>query len=700
MTLPARHAADPPSAPGLGTYPHNVESALADPLVGAVLDGRYRVQRMVARGGMATVYAAQDERLRRVVAVKVLHPQFAADPRFVERFAAEAHSIARLSHPNVVAVYDQGNHEGTAFLVMEYVHGCTLREVINERTRLSVAESVDVLEPVLEALAAAHRAGVVHRDVKPENVLLGPDGVVKVADFGLARGTESPAATPAGSGGSLTRGLLLGTVAYIAPEQVTSGHADPRSDVYGAGTMLFETLTGSVPFAGDQPAQVMYRHVHEDVPAPSTRVPGLPVELDELVLRATRRDPGARPADAGAFLAEVLDLRDDLGLVHGTVPVAAGGASGGVPNAAAPPPAPTTAEPRPGAYGPRRDPTTIQVALPAGAATVSTAQQPGGNPWRGAVAAPPTMPASRGEDQYVGPPPPPKPRWWTRPAPVAGVLLLVLALVGGGVGWYLAVGRNPPAPSVISETEAKAKAKLEKVGLRLEVAGTEFSETVPRDRIIRQEPSPNQRVEPGGTVKVWVSEGAERIPVPDVKGQSADEARKAIEDLGLRATIEERYNPDVEAGKVINTRPKIGDKVKRDTPITIELSKGKPPIDVPDMTGKPRPEAEATLTGLGFKVNVTEEANPAAPPGTVIRQNPSGGKLAPGEEITLVVTPGAAVMPNVVGKPLAQAQAELQALQLNVQVQAFPGGPGNVVNQNPPPGSPIAPGQVVVLGVF
>jgi beta-lactam-binding protein with PASTA domain/serine/threonine protein kinase len=674
-----------------------VESALADPLVGAVLEGRYRVQRMVARGGMATVYAAQDERLRRMVAVKILHPQFAADPRFVERFAAEAHSIARMSHPNVVAVYDQGNHEGTAFLVMEYVPGSTLREVLNERGRLSVAESVDVLEPVLEALAAAHRAGVVHRDVKPENVLLGPDGVVKVADFGLARGADSPAGDAPGQGGSLTRGLLLGTVAYIAPEQVTSGHADPRSDVYAAGTMLFEMITGSVPFSGEQPAQVMYQHVHSDVPPPSSRVPGLPMELDELVLRATRRDPGARPADAGAFLAELSDLREDLGLTHGAVPIAVAGASGGVPQpyASSPPPtSPTTVEPR---YPPGADPTTMSVALPAGATTV--APQVGGNPWRGSAVAPPTAPR-QDDDQYYGPPPPQRPRWWTRPAPVAGVLLLVLALVGGGLGWYLAVGRDTSAPGVLNKSEAEAKKKLTEVGLEMTVAGKEYSETVPAGRVTRQDPKPNQRVEQGGTVKVWLSQGRERFEVPDVAGKSREDAEKAIKEAHLKPVVEERFNPDVEAGKVIGTRPKTGTAVKRDTQVTIELSQGPPPIDVPNLTGKTRAEAENTLKGLGFQVQITEQDTPGIPPGTVVQQNPSGGKLSPGQPVTLVVTPGASAMPNEVGKPAAQAEQELRALGLNPQIQAFPGGPGNVVNQNPPPGTPITPGQVVQLFVF
>src|SRR5664280_1245120 len=277
-------------------------ATLADPVVGRYLDGRYRVDGHIARGGMAAVYRALDTRLDRTVAVKVMHPVLADDEEFVVRFRTEAKAAARLAHPDAVAVFDQGEDAGRLFLVMEYVAGGTLRELLRDRGPLSPALAVAVFVPVLRALAAAHRVGLVHCDVKPENVLLGRDGRVKVADFGLARAVASSTLTT-------TVGLLMGTVAYLAPEQVQSARADPRTDVYAAGITLWETLIGAAPYAGDRPLTVAYRHVHDDVPRPAT-ASGSPVPpaLDDLVVRATRRNPAARPADAGAFLSELRGL--------------------------------------------------------------------------------------------------------------------------------------------------------------------------------------------------------------------------------------------------------------------------------------------------------------------------------------------------------------------------------------------------------
>ncbi len=265
-----------------------------DPLIGRLVDGRYAVEARIAHGGMATVYLALDRRLQREVALKVMHAHLADDPQFTARFIREARAAARLSHPGIVAVFDQGEDHGLLYLAMEYLAGRTLREVLDEFGVLTPAEALDVLEPVLAALAAAHAAGIVHRDVKPENVLLTDDGRIKVADFGLARAASAVTATS---------GVLMGTAAYLAPELVVHGAADARGDVYAAGVVLFEMLTGALPFAGDVPVQVAYRHVHEDVPEPSSVVPGLPPALDVLVTTATARDPALRPADAGALLA-------------------------------------------------------------------------------------------------------------------------------------------------------------------------------------------------------------------------------------------------------------------------------------------------------------------------------------------------------------------------------------------------------------
>ena len=281
-----------------------MDTTLARVPIGQLLDGRYRVESHLAHGGMATVYLGTDTRLDRTVALKIMHAELASDEDFVRRFVSEARSVARLSHPNVVTVYDQGADGRTLYLAMEYVPGRTLRDLLHERTRLRPREALDIIEGVLSGLAAAHAAGIAHRDVKPENVLLGDAHSVKVADFGLARLLTDVSHTKSG--------LLIGTAAYLAPEQVAGGRSDFRTDVYATGIMLFELLTGRQPFTGDTPLAVAYRHVNEVVPAPSSLVPGLPPALDSLVALATSRDPDLRPADAGQFLRAVTGARHGL----------------------------------------------------------------------------------------------------------------------------------------------------------------------------------------------------------------------------------------------------------------------------------------------------------------------------------------------------------------------------------------------------
>ena len=286
-------------------YTRGVATTLSDPLTGRLLDGRYEVGRLIARGGMATVYEALDTRLERTVAIKVMHAALAADAEFVARFIREARSAARLSHPNVVAVYDQGSDGEVVYLAMEFVDGATLRDLLRMRGRLAPQDALAIFEQVLGALGAAHRAGLVHRDVKPENVLLTEDGRVKVADFGLARAISSTVST-----NTITSGMIIGTVSYLSPEQVERSVADARSDVYAAGIVLFEMLTGEKPYTGGTPMEVAFRHVHERVPAPSTVVPGISRDLDTLVLRATARNPDDRPRDASELLVDVSRARD------------------------------------------------------------------------------------------------------------------------------------------------------------------------------------------------------------------------------------------------------------------------------------------------------------------------------------------------------------------------------------------------------
>ena len=283
-----------------------VERDASDPLVGRLLDQRYRIGPRIARGGMASVYEATDIRLDRVVAVKIMHPGLGDDGEFAARFVREARAAARLSHPNVVAVFDQGDEHGTVFLAMEYVPGHTLRDVIRKESPMAPAKALALLDPVLNALGAAHKAGLIHRDIKPENVLIADDGRVKVADFGLAKAINSETQHTA------TGGVLIGTVSYLAPELVVDGNADARADVYAAGVVLYELLTGRKPHEGDSPIAVAYKHVHEDIPPPSAVVPGLPAYVDALVARATARDRSHRPADARVLLHQVHRVKQAL----------------------------------------------------------------------------------------------------------------------------------------------------------------------------------------------------------------------------------------------------------------------------------------------------------------------------------------------------------------------------------------------------
>ncbi|WP_341867824.1 protein kinase domain-containing protein [Rathayibacter festucae] len=276
-----------------------------DPLLGRLVDGRYEVRSRIARGGMATVYLAHDQRLERRVAIKVMHGHLSDDATFKNRFVQEARSAARLAHPNVVSVFDQGQDSDMAYLVMEYLPGITLRDLLKERGRLTAQQVVDIMHSVLSGLAAAHRAGILHRDLKPENVLLADDGRIKIGDFGLAR---------AASANTASGQALLGTIAYLSPELVTRGTADTRSDIYAIGIMIYEMLTGEQPFTGEQPMQIAYQHANDSVPYPSAKVPSVPTSLDELVLWATERDPDMRPRDAGVMLAQLLEAERLMGI--------------------------------------------------------------------------------------------------------------------------------------------------------------------------------------------------------------------------------------------------------------------------------------------------------------------------------------------------------------------------------------------------
>src|SRR5947209_217343 len=512
-----------------------MDTTLSDPVVDRLLDGRYAVHHRIARGGMASVYLATDTRLDRRVAVKVMHPGLADDPEFVARFNREARAAAGLNHPDVVSVYDQGTDDGHPFLVMEYVPVQTLRSVLRERLRLSPGEALAVMDHVLAALAAAHATGLVHRDVKPENVLVTPDGRVKVADFGLARAAAGATVTAA-------TGPIIGTAAYLAPEQVRDGTSDARSDVYAAGVMLFELLTGRQPFTGDSAVSVAYRHVNEDVPEPSSVVPGIPGELDALVLAATARDPFDRPADARALHASLMSVRDRLGL-HAAVPTA------------------TEVE----AASPND---TLVVDRTAIATTTAV------TPPRTPVEASPVAAGRRRRRRWP----------WV-------VALLLVAVVGAAVaGWYLAVGRYTSAPTVIGLSKAAAVSKLDKAGLKPKWLPSVYNDNIDVGLVAEERPTPGQDLRKGGTVSLALSLGKDHVP--NVRNKTVADATVAFERVQLTVGgTKTLYDDAVAKGHVIRTDPKAGEAVSPHTAVTLVVSQCPAPITMPDVRTKPVDQA-------------------------------------------------------------------------------------------------------------
>ncbi|MEU6662961.1 Stk1 family PASTA domain-containing Ser/Thr kinase [Streptomyces sp. NPDC046821] len=613
-----------------------MDTTLQDPLVGQLLDGRYRIDARIAVGGMATVYRAVDTRLDRVLALKVMHPALAADVSFVERFIREAKSVARLSHPNVVGVFDQGTDGPYVYLAMEYVAGCTLRDVLRARGALRPRAALDILEPVLAALGAAHRAGFVHRDMKPENVLIGDDGRVKVADFGLVRAVDTV---------TNTTGAVLGTVSYLAPEQIESGTADPRVDVYACGVVLYEMLTGAKPHAGDSPAQVLYRHLNEDVPPPSALVPGLPVELDEVVASATARNPEVRPYDAVALLGQVREARAAL----------SDGQLDAVPPAA-----------RPDDAGDRDISDDRTSVIPRALRTrgvrsplPSDDQDPQAELHRTSrFETPPTAPSapSRGRRPRRG--------------VLAAVVGVLLALgIGTGV-WYINSGQFTKVPPLLAKTQAQAEERLGQAGLGVGHVKRTYSDTVQRGTVIDSDPGAGTRIRDNGSVDLTVSLGPQNVKVPDVTGMPRAKAERALKAAGLEpGMISQDFSDEVARGSVISTDPGNGTTRTSGSAVALTVSKGSA-VDVPDVTGETEEAAIADLQSAGLKPEIdTRQAYSDVDKGSVARQTPAAGKLAEGDTVTLTISKGPPMLevPDVVGMSVADAHKKLERAGFQVE---------------------------------
>jgi eukaryotic-like serine/threonine-protein kinase len=660
----------------------------SDPMIGRLLDGRYRVEARIARGGMATVYTAIDTRLGRSVAVKVMHTGLGSDEDFASRFVREAQSAARLNHPSVVAVFDQGDDDGVVYLVMEYVEGQTLRQLLDDEAPLPPQRAVALLEQILIAVSAAHDAGLVHRDLKPENVLLATSGQVKVADFGLARAVSATTMATA------TSGVLVGTVSYLAPELVLHQGADARSDVYACGVVLYEMLTGRKPHEGETPLQVAYKHVHEDIPMPSAVRPELPPYLDALVARATARERDLRPADAKVLMRQARRVRNALD------------------------------------QGLQDDRELTEDLLPRAPLADSTVEEP----WEAPLFDDRPMPASGPEHTLVGapgapvdptmPPPPaslPAPpltarygqdmspegmpqRRKRRRGVIAVIVVVVLAILAGIGGWYLGVGRFTTTPDITGLTLTEATELVESEGLGIEVVSEEYSETIPDGMIISSDPDGGDRIPDGETVEVVLSIGKERYGVPDVLGETEEQAREMLEDRKLVVgEVTEAHNGKYDEGTVAEMSIDPRGEVKPGTTIDLVISTGPVPIRVLDVVGEFAGQAEDALTERGFEVDFEPETTEDVAPNRVIAQDPAGNSTAfKGDVITLTISKPAVEVPNLFMWELQDARRALRESGLNVDVVRSDNyaGLGRVGAQDPPAGESVPWGSTITLTIF
>lgn len=644
------------------------------PATGRPVDGRYTVLRHLADGGMASVYVARDERLDREVALKVMRPDLASDPEFVERFRSEAQSAARLRSPHAVAVYDQGRDGDVVFLAMELVPGMTLRARLDEAGALTAKESLEVMDSVLAALAEAHAIGIVHRDVKPENVLIRDDGAVKVADFGLARAVTTRTNTALGRG-------LLGTFAYVAPEQVSDGHADARSDVYAAGLVLSEMLTGSQVFTGESPIHVAFRHVNESVPPPSSIDPGLADELDECVLAATALDPDERPENAERYRTLLRGLRSQLtdAQLDREPPAAVDHT---------PPSAPVN-DARTQVIGSDllRNRTRLLTGVGASAAGATDAED---------AAAPPARPEGSSAGGSGG-----TPRRKRRGLLATGLLG---ALLAGLLAWFMLAGPGAvrALPPVTGQPVAEATAALDAAGFDASVT-EQFSEDIPVGQVISTDPAEGQ-ARAWRPVQLTVSKGPERYAVPEVAGLDPASATAAVEGAQLAVMrTTESWSEDVPAGQVASTDPAIGTPLPPGGAVTLHVSKGPEPIAVKDWRGSPIAEATDSLEKSGLTVTVTgSEHSDSVPKGRVLSQQPVDTTLHRGDEVTLVESLGPRMVevPTVQGMQENEAVTALKDTGFEVRVERIVGGVfGTARSTDPEAGTNAPRGSTITLYV-
>jgi len=636
-------------------------SQQTDPLIGRLVDGRYRVRARIARGGMATVYVATDLRLERRVALKVMHSHLSDDQVFQGRFIQEARAAARLADPHVVNVFDQGQDGEMAYLVMEYLPGITLRDLLREQRRLSIPQTITIMDAVLSGLAAAHRAGIVHRDVKPENVLLAEDGRIKIGDFGLARATS--ANTASGQ-------MLMGTIAYLAPELVTRGTADARSDIYALGIMLYEMLVGEQPYKGEQPMQIAYQHATDSVPRPSAKNPGIPEQLDELVMWSTEREPDERPLDARVMLDRLREIEKELGVFPHVVRTPAPGivaVEGGIDSG-------EVTKVMPGTF-------TAPIVTDDVDNATRLRRRARRNTAKGA--------------------------WLV-------FLVLLLAGLAGGAGWWFGSGPGSlvAVADVTGKTIDEAQGILAAQSL-IAVPGEENSREVPTGQAIRTEPGAGTRVDKNSEVTVVISLGPASHDIGTLAGATLDDANATLAEFYITMPAEpERYFTDAASGTVIGawiTPPGGGDEVEctngctalEDSTVRFDISAG----PVPAVAGMTVDAATAALEEVDLHATTTEEYSDTVDAGEVIRvaDRDGGGSWRPGETLTLVVSKGPPLyeISNVVGMTRDAAKKALSDAGFEVTYfgpwDLFPDETTRVSSQSPAAGAPRVKGTEVTL---
>lgn len=648
-------------------------------MIGQMLEGRYRIDAPIARGGMSMVFRGVDTRLDRPVAIKVMDPKFAGDPQFLSRFEFEARAVAKLKHPSLVAVYDQGVDGEYPFLIMELVEGGTLRELLRERGPMPPHAVRAVAEPVLAAIGVAHSAGLVHRDVKPENVLISDGGEVKIADFGLVRAVAAANTTSAS--------VILGTAAYLSPEQVTSGTADARSDVYSFGVLIFELLTGRVPFTGDTSLSVAYQRIENDVPSPSRFIAGVPPEFDELVAKATAREPAHRFADANEMAAALRHIGAKLNLPPYRVPAPQESAehlsasfkavaANGRPPAAVPAPEPYTPQPvqhtkvvtaaRPRVdYGPPDD----YDQPPA-------RQQQASSPYQAYA---PDRTKSR------------------RTALVWVAIVAILTLVVGFGGWWLGFGRYSPVPAIAGMDADRAVAALRDAGFETEVR-QKASDIIPVGGVVGSDPSAGSRVTKGSTVAVLVSSGKPKVP--DVNpGDQITRVNQLVRDAGLQPVDSGEVGSSAPKGTLAKIDPRPGTVLPAGAQVKVYRSKGSQPVKVPDVRGKTTDEATKILTDAGIEVRETKtQFDRGVEADKAIGTDPVAGTTIQSDDGVTLLVSNALKMPDVRGWTVANARAKLQSLGFDVEVKQLVASDSSlIVSQTPAVGANIESGDTVSL---